>query len=204
MRDLALDALKSAPSEISAADAIAVNGGIPEKTALNLKSWESDGRRYMTFESEPGLFTPAIQVGSKLRIIIDDAGKATAVAKGESGIYLDILGVGELGGIEVRYPIYLGRSIAFMGGWQIVRLIDALNARGRDVEIVANGPISTQAVMWAGLMDPTIGKITAQGGLERWEDVFKPGVSEYAVQPRANYCGSLAHLRSLVKNATWK
>ncbi len=205
MRDLVLESLQKAKSEVTVAEAIAVNGGRPALTPLNLKESKAGTVMHLVFESEPGLATPGILVaqpkGDVVRIVVDDAGKAIAIGKGGSGFFLDILGTGELNGIEMRYPIYAGRSVAFTGGWQIVRAIEALGAS--QVELVARGPLSTQAAMWAGLMSNKVGSISATEALGEWKDVFKPGITHLAVQPRANLMGSLGHLRAQVKKATW-
>ena len=71
------------------------------------------------------------------------------------------------------------------------------------VKIVGRGPISSQAVMYAALMEPKIAKTTGIDCLRKWEDVFKDGFNEKAIQPRAHLCGTLDNLRSKVKNGEW-
>lgn len=142
-----------------------------------------------------------------LRIIVDDAGKASRVAppaEGYAVLYLDILGTGELKDIDMRYAVYMGRSVAFTGGWQIVRAAEAMKSRYGAVEIEANGALSSQAAMWAGLMSSQFREIDATGCLQDWQEVFRRDVSPFAVQPRAHLLGTLANLRAKVKNATWK
>lgn len=216
MRDLALESLTKARQNVSAAEAIAVNGGMPARgAAVSIVEPNTISFEGLNFEAEPGLRTQATVIGeageSRVSIWLDDDGadaaKRTApdLAAKERQAFLDTVGVGKLAGVELRYLWYAGRSAPFEGGIQIVRLLDALNLpASTHVEIHARGPITTQAAMWAALMEPRIGKVVATDCLASWEDVFKPGVSEYAVQPRANLCGSLAHLRSLIKNSTWQ
>lgn len=212
MRDLAIESLMQAPKAASAAEAIAVNGGRPPRTPFDYKESGDQVRKVITFKSEPGLVTPGVLYlpsGKVERVVIhvSDAGKATLPRAAESGaarLNLDILGTGELAGIELRYPVYAGRSVAFTGGWQIIRAAEAMRKFASRIEIVGDGPLASQAAMWAGLLDPGLAKITATGCLREWTDVFKDGVTPYAIQPRANLCGSLEHLRSFVKNATWR
>lgn len=211
MRDLSRERLDGAATDVTARQAIAVNGGSPRKGDLKYKEKPKDAlTSFVTFESEPGLVSPGVLVAPStghspsLTIFVDDRGKAAVLGlKALPGLYLDILGTGELSQIEMRYSVYLGRSVAFTGGWQIVRAAEAMRKYG-EIRIHAKGPISTQAAMWAGLMDHDIAGIDAEDCLSEWQDVFQPGVSDYAVQPRANLCGSLAHLRSLIPHSTWK
>lgn len=72
------------------------------------------------------------------------------------------------------------------------------------IELEGDGPLASQAVMWAGLLDPRFDQIRGNGGLKQWSDVFKEGIDPVAIQPRANLCGSLEHLRSLVKKGSWR
>ena len=64
----------------------------------------------------------------------------------------------------------------------------------KTIEVVGSGPMSSQAVMWAGLLDSAL-KVTGQGGMETWQDAFAPGFPAIAIQPRAQLCGSLDSLR---------
>jgi hypothetical protein len=144
-----------------------------------------------------------------LRIIVSDAGKSEARRAGFGGddrltrLYLDVLGTGELANFELRYPVYMGRSPAFIAGGQIAAAADRFAQVSPTVELIGDGPISTQAIMWAGLLDPRIARIEGFHCLRQWQDVFHDGVSTYAIQPRAHLIGSLESLRALVKNAEW-
>ncbi|MBX7132315.1 MAG: acetylxylan esterase [Fimbriimonadaceae bacterium] len=230
MRDLSRDYLDRAPKDVSVEQALAVNGGIPKRTPLKYRESPvqesialfpgSDipaipaDLRTVTFESEPGLVTPGIlyvpdDLVHTLIIVVSDAGKTGArglpvpSGKGVANLHLDILGTGELKNIELRYPIYLGRSVAFTGGWQIVRAAEAMAKYAKRIEIVGHGPLSSQAVMWAGLMNPSFVKVTGMGCLKSWQEVFDRDVTPFAVQPRAHLLGSLASLRAKVKNGEW-
>ncbi len=216
MRDLSLEYLAHAPAAVSAADAIAVNGGRPAETPLAYQERGDGPMRTVTFESEPGLVTPGVLFlppgeVKGVRIYLSDAGKANAISAGggrESGdgfarLYIDALGTGELAGIEMRYPVYAGRSVAFTAGWQAVRAARAMRKYTAHAEVVGDGPMSSQAVMWAGLLDPSIARVTGTGCMATWSDAFAAGFPAIAVQPRAHLCGSLAHLRGLVRNGVW-
>jgi len=212
MRDLSREYLTKAAPSVSAAQAIALNGGVPERTPLNFREVGTGEKRAVTFESEPGLKTPGILVMPKgkptgLTIVVDDAGKNSRVAPAKDGratLYLDTLGIGELGGFELRYSIYLGRSPAFVGGWQIVRAAEALRGVSNHVSVEAHGVLASQAALWAGLLDDGFDRIDGEGGLAKWEEVFDRDVTPYAVQPRAHLLGTLANLRGLVKRSIWR
>ncbi len=217
MRDLSKEYLANAPQNVSAAQAIAINGGRPATTPLNYKELDAGETRAVTFEPEPGLTTPGILVLPKgpvkgVVIHVADAGKASELANPQSSVpkpgfahlYIDGLGTGELAGLELRYPVYTGRAVAFTAGWQIVRAAEAMKKYSSHIEIVGRGAMSSQAVMWAGLLDSGFGKVSGIDCLGAWADVFKDGVDPIAIQPRAHLCGSLENLRKHVKNGEWR
>ncbi|MBS1723530.1 MAG: prolyl oligopeptidase family serine peptidase [Armatimonadetes bacterium] len=212
MMSLAAESLAAANLARPAGDAIAVNGGRPAKSPLNFSELGTGPKRTVTFESEPGLKTPGILVmpahkPKKVVIVVDDRGKATACAEApkteDARLYLDTVGLGELAGVEIRYPVYAGRSLAFIGGWQVVRAAEAMRKYTDDIEIVGKGPLASLTVMYAGLLDPTIGKVTGLDGIKDWADTFSPEIPDSAIQPRANLCGSLSGLRKQVHKGTW-
>lgn len=212
MRDISLEYLKNAPKDVSVEEFIRVNGGRPKKTDMKLRMSGPGMKQSLTFESEPGLVTPGIFVGGSgvadnLTIYINDQGKAVEFAGRPDRVlpelYLDILGTGELADFELRFPVYAGRSVAFTGGWQIVRAAEAMRKYAKHITVVGTGPLSSQAVMIAGLLDPSIDKVTGYKCLRAWEDVFKDGVSSYTIQPRAHLCGTLENLRKKVKHGEW-
>jgi dienelactone hydrolase len=213
MRDLSKEYLANAQSSVAIDQAIALNGGIPDKSDAKYKEIGTGNKRAITFESEPGLVTPGVLVVRSgkpkgLRIVVSDQGKQAEVgvpsSDGFATLYLDTLGTGELSQIELRYPIYMGKSVPFIAGWQIVRAAQALREYSGNVELVGKGPISSQSVMWAGLMDGSFAKVTGLDCLKTWVDVFDPSVSSYTVQPRAHLLGSLDNLRAQVKQGIWR
>jgi hypothetical protein len=219
MRNLSQEYLDRAPAHVSAAEAIAVNGGIPAKSELKYHEEGDERRRTVTFESESGLVTPGIlflPVGKPkgVKIVADDGGKQAAIAArdanavtddGYAHLFVDVLGTGELAEIQLRYPTYLGRSVAFMAGWQLVRASEAMRRYGSHIELLGRGALSSQAVMWAGLQSPhSFAQIEGTDCLTNWQAVFADSISDAAVQPRAHLCGSLADLRKQVKNSEWK
>lgn len=213
MRDLSQEYLHNAPAQVSAGEVIRINGGLPAITPLNYREMGDGSQRAIVFEAQPGLQIPGILVLPQdrvdaVKIVVCDAGKAQArslipPAAHQATLYLDTLGVGELAGVEMRYSVYAGSSIPFLDGWQVVRAAEAMRRYSPHIHLAGRGPIASQAVMYAGLMDHTIESVSGQDCLRSWLDVFKDGVSDYAIQPRAHLCGSLDHLRSLVKHATW-
>jgi len=212
MRDLSLEYLAKAPKSVSAEEVIRLNGGLPATGDMKYREFGTGTKRAVIFESESGLQTPGILVLPKgqaqgVRISVSDAGKPVDIPDvspdGYVHLYLDTLGVGELAGVEMRYPVYMGRSVAFTGGWQIVCAAKLLHKYSSQVEIEGRGPISSQAAMFAGLMDNRFKKVTGSDCLREWADVFRDGIPVEAIQPRAHLCGSLADLRSKVKNGVW-
>jgi dienelactone hydrolase len=209
MRELSIEALKQAQPERTAQEIIAVNGGVPEHGDLKL---QQIGDR-ITFESEPGLTTPGLLVQGSgpiktLRIVLSDAGKAAAKAadvaqpRGTATLYLDVLGTGELAKFEMRYAVYAGTAPTFTGGWQIVRAAEALGYPTKQVELVAEGPISCQAALYAGLL--AHGRRAFKGYWLKnfkssWEQFYGDAIPAAAIQPRANLCGSFP---SFFKEAT--
>lgn len=214
MRDISLEYLTQAPSDVPAPQAITVNGGRPAKSALNYKETGAGATRAITFESEPGLTTPGILVMPEgkpkgVLIFLSDQGKAADMAAGQKAddgyahLYIDALGTGELSGIELRYPIYAGRSVAFTAGWQAVRAAEAMRRYSSHIQLVGHGPMCSQAVMYAGLLDGSFEHVFGMDCLKSWADVFKEGIDPIAIQPRAHLCGSLENLRKQVRNGTW-
>jgi dienelactone hydrolase len=212
MRELSLEYLANAPTAVPASTAISINGGVPALTDMKYKELGAGLKRHITLESEPGLVTPGVlvlpeQASIGVRIVVADSGKHTVVGQetkpGFAVLYLDTLGVGELSQLDLKYAVYTGRSIPFLGGWQIVRAAEAMRRYSTNVEIVGIGPISSQSVMWAALMDRTFAKVEGKECLRSWADVFEPTVSNYAIQPRAHLCGSLENLRSQIPLSTW-
>jgi hypothetical protein len=212
MRDLTkeyLDKARDAEKRPSIDTVFAINGGKPSMANLN---WIESGKMnssFVEFHGEPGLITPASLFrppGAKnAQIIVSDDGKAVEIAKRKAAsvaqLYVDILGTGELSGIELRYPIYLGRSVPFIGGSTIARAALEMKKYG-SVEVVAHGPLATLAALYAGLLDPSL-KITATDALRSWQDYLAEGVPPAAVQPRAHLLPTLEELRKQVKGE-WK
>lgn len=212
MRELSLEYLANAPRSVPVTEVIRINGGLPATSDAKYREKGVGTKRVVIFESEPGLQTPGILIlptgkAKGLRIVVSDSGKPADLPNvspdGYAYLYMDILGVGELAGVEMRYPVYTGRSVAFTGGWQIARAVKLLRKYAPGAEIEGHGPISSQAVMYAGLIDNGIKKVTGWDCLRRWEDVFESGIPIEAIQPRAHRCGTLASLRANVRNGEW-
>lgn len=217
MRDLSKEYLDTAPASVPANRALEVNGGVPARSGLKYRENGDGQKRSVTFESEPGLVTPGVlfvPAGKVkgVRIYVSDNGKQAEIADrsgevpaadGYVQLFIDVLGTGELADIELRYPVYMGRSVPFIGGWQLVRAAEAMHKYSGKIEVIGKGPACSQAVMFAGLMDDSFAKVTGLDCMAKWADVFGSAVPDFAVQPRAHLCGSLADLRKKVKNSTW-
>ncbi len=213
MRDLSKEYLDNAPQEVSATEVFKVNGGLPAKSDIKYRELNAESKRPIVFEPLPGLSIPGLLVLPKgkvnsLTIVMVDAGKSEGLKLypgqvGEARLYIDGLGIGELSDIDMRYSVYLGTSVPFLNGWSIARAAEAMRKYSTTIRVIGKGPVSSQAAMFAGLMNSSLAGVTGNDCLRSWKDVFDDGMSEFAVQPRAHLCGSLDHLRSLVKNASW-
>ena len=215
MRDLTLEYLEAGrktEKKITAATVAAVNGGPAPAGDVGWAEKGEGNKRTVTFQGEPGLTTPGVLFLPRgtvrgVRIYVSDDGKATDVERtppedGYACLYLDLLGTGELGRIELRYPVYLGRSVPFIGSSQIRRAASALRSRSANVEVVARGPLATLAATYAALFEPSL-TIRCTDALREWSDYLGEGVPPAAVQPRAHLLGSLEELRKQVRNGQW-
>ena len=208
MRDLSLEYLRNAPG--SSDWGVKVNGGLVVGTP-KITDVPSGKRVTLTYEFPGGVRLPGVLVNpsgkaSPVRIVVSDLGKAmemTEVDPAFTTLYLDTLGVGELAGIEMRYSMYLGKSVPFINGCHLVEIARTLSKNPADVELVGRGPIASQSVMWAGLMLP-FRSVTGIDGLREWADVFRDGMPAAAIQPRANLLPTLEKLKALVKNGHWR
>lgn len=215
MRGISLEYLANAPKEVSLEEVFKVNGGVPAIGEMKVKETGNDWPRSVTFESEPGLVTPGIlmqgtSTAKVLTIYVSDDGKSAEFERrrksGHLGteLYLDVLGTGELSGFDLRFPVYAGRSVAFTAGIQIARAAEMMSKYSKRIEVVGRGPMASQAVMYAALINPSISKTTGIDCLRKWEDVFGDSVPDIAVQPRAHLLGTLENLRKKVKNGEWE
>jgi cephalosporin-C deacetylase-like acetyl esterase len=217
MRDLSMERLQN-PAPVSFAEVVRVNGGLPARSPLHYREIGTGAKRHVTFESEPGLPIPGIlfvpQDRAKgVKIFVSEEGKAAAVTqfhvteeagKGYVCLCLDARGFGELSGINQRYLTYLGTALPFMQGWDIARAAEAMRRYSDQIEFIGKGPIASLAVLYAGLMEPKPARVVGYDCLREFADVFREGVPDLAVQPRANLCGPLSHLRSLVPQGEWR
>jgi len=217
MRDLSLERLEN-PGNVSFAEVIRVNGGLPDRAPLQYREMDQGAKRHVTFESEPGLTIPGIlylpRAGVKgVKIFVCDEGKVAAISqfrvteeveKGYACLCVDARGTGELSGINQRYLTYLGTALPFAQGWDIVRAAQAMGNYSAHVEVIGKGPVAALSVLYAALMEPKLARVTGYDCPREFKDVFREDVPDLAVQPRANLCGSLSHLRSLVPHGDWR
>jgi cephalosporin-C deacetylase-like acetyl esterase len=216
LRDLALEGLQhTTPAPF--AEVVRVNGGLPQKTPLHYHEIEGGAKRHVTFESEPGLTIPGVLTVPQgevkgVRIVVADVGKAAALADphaakavppGYACLTLDVRGCGELAGIDLRYLTYLGTALPFAQAWDIVRAAEAMRRYSAHIDVVGRGPGSSLAALYAALIDPTIARVVGYDALREWADVFRDDMPDLAIQPRANLCGPLSHLRSLAPHSEW-
>jgi len=198
----------------TAADFIKLNGGLPAAVPAEVKEiGPAEGKRRLTFASEPGLVLPAVIWPAKgearaVAILVSDDGKGRA--DGEFGIArlqragitciaLDPRGLGETHDLDLRLQTYLGQAPSFGMGWDIARAISALASSGVKVAVVGRGPAAGMAALAAALIEPRVGFAAGLATLRDFPDAFREDVPLIAIQPRANYAPSLPRLRSLVK-----
>ena len=219
MRGIAEAMFKDGGGAGSFEDDIRLNGGLPAPVPPDIKELgEFEGRRRVTFISEPGLMLPAVVWPAKgpakaVVVLVSDLGKGQAseefpIARlqraGLTCMALDPRGLGETKGLDLRLQTYLGQAPAFGMGWDIARAVAALAAPGLKVAVIGRGASAGQAALAAALMEPRIGFVAGLATLKDFQDAFRDDVPLIAVQPRANDAPPLARLRSLVKaGAVW-
>ncbi len=200
-------------------DFVKLNGGLPAAVPAEVKEiGELEGRRHVTFVSEPGLTLPAVLWPAKgeakaVVVLVSDRGKGAAGEEfgiqrlqraGIMCIALDPRGLGEVKGLDLRLQTYLGQAPAFGMGVDIARAIAALAPAGLKVGVVGRGPAAGQAALIAALIEPKVGFAAGLATLKEFRDAFGEDVPLIAIQPRANYAPPLSRLRALVKaEAVW-
>ncbi|HVP90818.1 MAG TPA: prolyl oligopeptidase family serine peptidase [Terriglobales bacterium] len=215
-------------------DYVKLNGGLPAAVPAEVKEiGEFEGRRRVTFVSEPGLTLPAVVWPAKgeakaVAVLVSERGKGQAAAEfdiarlqkaGITCVALDPRGLGETKGLDLRLETYLGHAPAFGMGCDVARAIVALGPslaalprptrederiRRPKVAVVGRGPAAGLAALTAALIQPGIGFVAGIGTLKEFTDAFRDDVPLIAIQPRANYAPPLSRLRSLVKaEAVW-
>ncbi|HMA54036.1 MAG TPA: prolyl oligopeptidase family serine peptidase, partial [Acidobacteriota bacterium] len=198
----------------SVEDFITLNGGLPAEVPADVKEiGGAEGKRRVTFTSEPGLVLPAVIWPAKgevkaVAVLVSDQGKGQAPEEfaipklqkaGITCIALDPRGLGETEGLDLRLQTYLGQAPAFGMGWDIARAIAALAPSGLRVAVIGRGPAAGLAALTAGLVRPAIGFVAGTGTLREFADAFREDVPLIAIQPRANDAPSLPRLRSFLK-----
>jgi hypothetical protein len=179
---------------------------------------EAEGKVRYTFVSERGLTIPAIVWPARGQakafvVLVSENGKVGAPGEfkvdelrnaGITCVAIDPRGLGELKEMDLRLSTYLGRSPAFMMGWDIARAIGAFATGPAKVALVGRGPTAGQAALMAALFEPRVGFVAGLGTLEKFSDAFRDDVPLLSIQPRANYAFALHGLRGLVKGeAVW-
>jgi cephalosporin-C deacetylase-like acetyl esterase len=165
-----------------------VFGGFPKKTPLGLKveRLKEGSKRTLTFQPEPGLTLTATHLhvaGGEDEVTIvlnlDGAEKAAAAAAslhrfGDSVITLDLRATGKLAWSKdkvgrapdhntAEWSLWLGRPLLGQWTWDIIRLLDALEADGslpKGVAIVGQGSAGVVALCAAAL-DQRITRVAA-------------------------------------------
>jgi dienelactone hydrolase len=200
-------------------DYVRLNGGLPALAPADIKEiGEFEGRRRVTFVSEPGLVLPAVVwpaegTAKAVVVLVSDLGKGQATDEfpiarlqraGLICIALDPRGLGETKGLDLRLQTYLGQAPAFGMGWDIARAVAVVAAPGCKVAVIGRGASAGQAALAAALMEPRVGFVAGLATIKDFQDAFREDVPLLAIQPRANYAPPLARLRSLVKaEAMW-
>ena len=213
-RDIAKERLAAAKSR-TWEEIIQLNGGRPGLLPTNFANVPgvSEDRTYMTYQSEPGLKIPAVlwRSGSKSKatlVLISESGKASGeqefgvrklLAAGYDCLAIDVRGLGELLGLDLRLMAYAGTSAPFAMGWDAAVAARDHIRGGLKVVVVGRGSTASQVAMFAALFEPRISAVIGLQGLKEWEDAFEEGVPSHCIMPRADLAGLLSHIRSLVK-----
>jgi hypothetical protein len=215
MRDVARANVERA-GNASWAEVVALNGGLPERVALDAQEAflgpDEHGER-LTFVSEKGLTIPGLLYEPhKLRaglVLVSEHGKLAArdefpidalVADGFTCLAIDVRGFGELSGLDPKLMSYLGIADSFAMGWDAARAAEVLSShyqRELHVAVVGRGTCASLAALYAGLMYQGIGCVVGLDALAQWSELFDESVPTYTLQPRVMYGASLEQLRKL-------
>jgi dienelactone hydrolase len=203
----------------TAQDFVKLNGGLPAAVPPELRRLDEAGAKVRCiFISEPGLTVPAIFWAAKgpakaFAVLVTEKGKAEAAEEFDverlcsariACAAIDLRGLGELKGLELRFTTYLGQAPAFGMGWDITRAIAALAPETAKIAVVGRGPAAGQAALTAALIEPRVRFVAGLATLKEFPDAFREDVALLAIQPRANYAAPLSSLRGLVKaEAIW-
>jgi len=221
LRKIAQDRLARAEPR-SFDDVVALNGGLPQPAGCSFRIMEKGDPRgrtvHVLLESEQGLTLPGLLrlpdgVAAAGVVLLSDGGKSNAfeefaaerlAAEGLACLAVDVRGTGELAGLDPRLMAYLGTSGAFAMGWDAARAAAALRRYTSRVAVGGLGRCGAQAALFAALMDREIEFVAGLRGLREYSDCFAEDVPLAAIQPRADLCAPLSHLRSLViQPAVW-
>ncbi|MCC6427145.1 MAG: prolyl oligopeptidase family serine peptidase [Phycisphaerales bacterium] len=230
MREIAAERLKVATVR-TFEEVLELNGGLPgpsELKATLLPQPLADARRRgITLESEPGMTIPGLLLlpeGQPRAVVVltSEDGKLAAahqfdadalLASGIACLCIDVRGVGELAGMDVRLMSYLGTSPALAMGWDAARAAQAIRelsgqlALPLDIRIgiAGRGAVGSQVAMFAALINPAgVSFIAGLDGMKSYSDCFTSSAPMLAIHFRADRSAPLEHLRGLVKQpAVW-
>ncbi|MCC6408774.1 MAG: acetylxylan esterase [Planctomycetes bacterium] len=211
MRDVAR-ANAARAGDVSFEDVVALNGGLPERTPVELRFLApipGESGRAVTFESEPGLTIPGIYWGpehpKRAIVLVSERGKSAArrefdvdrlVDAETACLAIDVRGFGELPGLDPKLMSYLGIADSFAMGFDAARAAQALLPRAELVAIWGKGPCGSLVALYGGLIEPRT-MIFGEDALASWDELFDDSVPTYTLQPRVGYGASLARLREL-------
>ncbi|MCK6448714.1 MAG: acetylxylan esterase [Planctomycetes bacterium] len=211
MRDVAR-ANAARAGDVSFEDVVALNGGLPERTPVELHFLPpipGESGRAVTFESEPGLTIPGIYWGPEQPkvaiVLVSEHGKHAAreefgvdelVAAGYGCLAIDVRGFGELPGLDPKLMSYLGIADSFAMGFDAARAAQALLPRAELVAIWGKGPCGSLVALYGGLIEPRA-FIAGEDALASWSELFDDSIPTYTLQPRVGYGASLERLREL-------
>jgi cephalosporin-C deacetylase-like acetyl esterase len=191
----------------------ALQGGLSVAPPSTLRELGTDARnparRFVTFESEPGLKIPALLlVPEKPKaiglVLVSEGGKLAAerefpierfLANGWTCLLPDVRGTGELAALDARLCVYLGQSAAFGMGHDAAQAGRALRERTPRLAVLGRGAAGSQAALFASLLEPSFELVVGLGGLGNFSDAFEERVSWLALLPRADLAPTLADLR---------
>ncbi|TAH37076.1 MAG: hypothetical protein EYC70_08845 [Planctomycetota bacterium] len=212
MLDIARERLRAANGTWQ--DVVALNGvggGTREPSILTIES--SRTRQVLRFRTGGNPDLPAVlhlpeAPRGGVLVLVSENGKDAAAAEfdvpgltaaGYVCLCLDVVGTGELAGLDQRLTTYYGVAPAYLMAWCVRHALELwLGPNDAPVCVIGRGPVGAQVALFSALLRPQLRFVIGLDGLRSYEQLFTEEVNPLAVQPRAVNGATLEALRGAV------